>query len=796
MALSGSFGVGTNGNITGLLEWSGVQDKVNNYTDISFTLKFRRTNTTAGGTFGSVATWYVWVNGQQTSASHSYSYPSSMAWVQVHSGSVRVYHDANGAKSVRIEVDGNTDTHDVNYVDTWHTLDTIPRASTFAGGIDFTAGVDNFWMSIARADGSFHHTVEMFVQHTYDANWDKVGERTWVGDSGWWNFTEAETKQIYTTNAGYEERPLLIRVRTYDAGHTVQIGTEQDKVGKVRAYATGVAAFNDFNIGTKSIPATILNYNANFEYDVTFIFGNLTIPYGLQGQNFTMTLTDDHVNTMYAQIPNGATGYGEVVVRTKYKGIFIEDGLPVSHSKYFNAYVVNSEPVFDTIGYYDSNAAMVTLTGDNKAIVQNKSYVTAQVANAWKAQARNSSRITKYVATLNGVTLTVNEPFATDINFDFGVVNSNIHLNLEITAYDSRGFTKKVTKQVTIIPYAAPVVQTQALRDNGFGSNVALTLSGSIAPLNVNGTNKNSLVPSGVNYKWRQLPAGAWSANIQFLGQTLTMPNFTTTSVALTMDTTLAFEIVVQVTDQLGNTTITMQVPVGTPIMFVDEVLKSVGIGKFPSRSGALELAGKLYYTDGEERTPIGKYIDGSASKLSTGADLNSNFDTGLYMGDDTVINRPPVSAWFYMLVFKHNDNFCSQTCWDLWTNKTYERRKINTIWNPWKLIGGSEGGTISPVSPWTHYDGAGGYQTPQYWKTSGGMVSLQGLFKGNGAGLGSWLGVLPVGFRPAAQALYHVNSEGGMCRVDIQSDGVIIWSSGGGSGWMSLEGISFMAEN
>jgi hypothetical protein len=256
-----------------------------------------------------------------------------------------------------------------------------------------------------------------------------------------------------------------------------------------------------------------------------------------------------------------------------------------------------------------------------------------------------------------------------------------------------------------MVAYSNPVVQTQALRENGFGEEVTLTLAGSISPLNVNGVNKNSLVSSGVNYKWRELPSGAWSANIQFLNQVLTMPNYDTDDVLLTMATTSAFEIVVQVTDKLGNTTITLQVAVGTPIMMIDEILKMVGFGKFPDGDALVDVAGDikaqgdlianaLTLFNGTTLLPIES--NGSAL-LKSGVDFNTIKETGFHRVASS-INAPPKSSvnpdtWFHLIVIKHlgiNETipWIIQVAWDFRDGVYHRRCWLNNgveTWDKWR---------------------------------------------------------------------------------------------------------------
>lgn len=104
--------------------------------------------------------------------------------------------------------------------------------------------------------------------------------------------------------------------------------------------------------------------------------------------------------------------------------------------------------------------------------------------------------------------------------------------------------------------------------------------------------------------------------------------------------------------------------------------------------------------------------------------------------------------------------------------------------------FGGRLGGAwtgLSFGSGWANYGGA--YQTGQYKKV-GDLVLLRGLVART-SGVGTTIATLPSGYRPLAQCLYIMNTDTGVGRLDIQTDGQIIAISGG-TGWIQLDGLSF----
>ncbi|MFC5611269.1 phage tail spike protein [Metabacillus niabensis] len=92
----------------------------------------------------------------------------------------------------------------------------------------------------------------------------------------------------------------------------------------------------------------------------------------------------------------------------------------------------------------------------------------------------------------------------------------------------------------------------------------------------------------------------------------------------------------------------------------------------------------------------------------------------------------------------------------------------------------------------WTDYDTVN-YIGASYTKSADGFVKLRGMV--TGGAVGTVIGTLPVGCRPLRIEVFPVQTSSGEGRVDVQSNGYVILRSGG-TGWVSLSGIEFRAEN
>ena len=106
----------------------------------------------------------------------------------------------------------------------------------------------------------------------------------------------------------------------------------------------------------------------------------------------------------------------------------------------------------------------------------------------------------------------------------------------------------------------------------------------------------------------------------------------------------------------------------------------------------------------------------------------------------------------------------------------------------------GSYSGWINlPLSNgWANYSGSG-FTTPQYTKTSDGVVHLKGLVASGT--LGAAIATLPPGYRPAERLLMQTPAAGAHSRLDVWANGQIT-AHGASNTWVSLDGISFIPES
>lgn len=360
-----------------------------------------------------------------------------------------------------------------------------------------------------------------------------------------------------------------------------------------------------------SLPASsgTLTVNTNrasssFTHKITLKVGSTTIATTSNvGASTTYQLTSIQ-NAILATIPN-ATSATLVVSCETYSGSTSIGTNSVNCAVSVNS---NAAPTFSNFTYADTNSTTTAITGNNQILISGKSTLTATISAANKATANYSATMSSYSFTINAQTAT--QAYSTsDIVKNLGAVNlgnatSNQAKDLVIAAIDSRGLNKKVTKTITVLAYNNPVINATATRANGFENNTTISVSGSVSPLLVNGTGKNSVnTTSGLQYRYKSQNTTTWGA---WTNITCTY-NSTTGAVSssnfvLNLDNQTAYDFEFRLTDSLATTTASLAVSQGQPAFFIGDD-RRVSVGGMPTQAktsgmqGQLEVRGTSFIT-------------------------------------------------------------------------------------------------------------------------------------------------------------------------------------------------------
>lgn len=269
------------------------------------------------------------------------------------------------------------------------------------------------------------------------------------------------------------------------------------------------------------------------------------------------------VSLQYASIPNSQEGQYKVVVSYGDVSMTRDNG---------NVYKVrgNEIPTLNHLDYVDGYAVTSDITQNDTLIVQNLSSLNAMFDAATANYGAGS--IAKYVLEINGLVKEV----TTAGTHNLGPIDSARDVDLKLTAIDSRGLSASKTIKVTMVEYNQPTANVTLQRLNNYEDETYLTIDGSVSSVN----NKNTMY---IHYRYKAFGGkyGAWIVVNDGEKQTLQL------------DKNTVYIFNVQVIDVFNNTfDKEYQLDKGVFPLFINTVLNSVGVNKFPRYDKSLEAQG------------------------------------------------------------------------------------------------------------------------------------------------------------------------------------------------------------
>lgn len=241
-------------------------------------------------------------------------------------------------------------------------------------------------------------------------------------------------------------------------------------------------------------------------------------------------------------------------------------------------YIAQANPSFTAsqVTVVDSNESTVAVTGSNAVFVLGKS--TPKVT--WTpATAQKRAEITNYNLYWKGQNPQSQDSTDGTTGVSFGLTASG-NTTLEVTAKDSRGWSTKVSKGITVIPYSSPTAVITLRRENNYEDTTYFKIDAGFSSIVVGGIEKNF-----VNCKYRYKESGG-----SYGSWTTIADNVQTT---LTLDKNKEFVFEVNVTDAFGTVfTNTYKLAKGKFPLFIDTGMNAVGVNAFPKTGEAFRVEG------------------------------------------------------------------------------------------------------------------------------------------------------------------------------------------------------------
>ncbi len=283
-------------------------------------------------------------------------------------------------------------------------------------------------------------------------------------------------------------------------------------------------------------------------------------------------------------IPNSSSGLGTIFLDT-----YIGGNLVNTQSKTFTAglSLIRIKPTFSRISLADANEKTRNIIQSDRHFVSALSKIYARFDNV---QALYGATITNYFMEIVGNNNTISAPNGI---FREIVVNKDAQLTLRGRVQDSRGiWSDWYETTITILNYFSPTLRFEVIRSGSTNSTLTIKRFAKIAPLTVNGVQKN---PMKLTFTTRNVDSdtatvdnggagGTWSQISEFNASNANLGN------SYPADT--SYIVVGKLEDKFTSVSFQVTVPSDRIVMSYDK--EGIGINKYRER-GALDVDGLIY---------------------------------------------------------------------------------------------------------------------------------------------------------------------------------------------------------
>jgi hypothetical protein len=475
--------------------------------------------------------------------------------------------------------------------------------------------------------------------------------------------------------------------------------------------------------GTIGSPVTI-NINrqsSSFKHTVRYAWANKsgTIASNVDTST-TWTIPLDFAN----DIPNSETGTGTIYVDTYSEGTMIG-----TQSAILTASVpVSMKPTFTGVSLSDSNTDARNVVQNANTFIQIMSNIKVSFNGA---SGSYGSTITGYHAEIVGKNQT------TDFNGGtLGIMNYNGTITVRASVSDSRGrWSDPRDVSVTVLEYFAPSLSFSVVRTGSTSSTLEIIRNARIAPLIVNGIQKNTMK---LTFKVSPYGKDAYTTDTgPASGEWLSISSLVNSPANLAGEyaANKSWQVLAILEDKFTSTSFKAQVPVESVVLSYDR--DGLSIGKI-REFGALDVAGDIYANNSPiqqyqltENNGRPKWIDGKPSVENA----NLLDEPGQYYLDASATGNPN-SQWGYLFHYsnygKNTDDF-KEAIQTFWGNngqlffRHHRWSKIIDDWEPWKEFARNDNtNLINTGWQYAGYEGS-------FYKRVGDVLTVRYNFTGNG---------------------------------------------------------------
>ena len=493
---------------------------------------------------------------------------------------VRVSHNADGTKSgVALSASWRfSGTYSGVSVGTITASTTVTLNSIDRSAPTVSCSVSNITANGFKISASSSATADIWQ---YSLN----GGSTWTQFSSTAGTSASVTLSTLLPNTTYSVR-VRARKRTNQVYGTSSTVSAKTLGGAVLLSCSSFSA----DAASISLSLRVTVYNAAYTNYITIKNGSTTY-LSLAGRiwsagtaNRTITLTSSERTTLLNAMASVKSFTATIELVTKSGSTQI--GSASTCTCTIRTSQANSGPSISGFTFADSYSTTTAITDNDQVLIQDYSRLTVTPGTA---AARNGASIVSYSAVCSGVT----KSNTTGAALSLGTIGTSGTRDITLTVTDSRGYTASVTQSVTVVPYSKPRVSSVSLRrTNDIETEMQLVFNGSISPITVDGTQKNSLLYA--RYRYKLTSASSYNSYTSILGSvTATGSSFSFSNLELcNLDSESSYDFHLQIRDQLNSLTsldLYFVVSQGTPLVALRK--KMVGINT-PSPETALHVVG------------------------------------------------------------------------------------------------------------------------------------------------------------------------------------------------------------
>ncbi|WP_416470193.1 DUF859 domain-containing protein [Streptococcus thermophilus] len=438
------------------------------------------------------------------------------------------------------------------------------------------------------------------------------------------------------------------------------------------------------------------------------------------GTSYKWTIPEDFAN----DIPNSTSGQGTIYVDTYINGNFIQ-----TQSTTLTASVItnNLKPWFTGFTLTDANTATQRIIPEQKYFVSIRSLVKVTFNGA---QAKSGATIAGYYAEIVGANNSVTENGGV---FREVSVNKDTEMTLRGRVQDSRGiWSDWIETKITFLFYFSPALRFEVKRSDKKLDILTIKRFAKIAPLTVNGVQKNTMkltfttrkVDSDTEVSDNGDAGGTWSSISEFNASDANLGN------RYPADT--SYIVTGKLEDEFTSASFQDTVTTDEVIMTYDR--QGVGIGKYRER-GVLDVNGDIYANN----SPIQQYqLTNNDGSMKWVKNANNLVESGQYYLSPEAPGNP-VGNWGHLFHYSNygkNANGFKEAIQTFWSNdgrlffRHHRWSKIIDDWGPWKEFTRNDHPNL--INTGWQYAGVEG----SFYKRVGDVLTIRYNFNGIGGDL------------------------------------------------------------